>query len=196
MIGGMQAEDVLKHAFERHGDALRKSEAILEAAARGAELLAETLKGGKKVFACGNGGSAADAEHFIGELLCRYKDDRKPLPGISLVSPVSTLTAIANDYSFEDVFARQIEALGNEGDVLLAISTSGTSKNMLVALEAARRKGLLSVLLTGAKGASLSEKADVVVAVPSEETARIQEMHELIYHGWCEFLDTQSGARG
>lgn len=186
----MAAQEVIRNAFQRHSNALRDTEKILQDVARGADMLAEALQGGKKVLACGNGGSAADAEHFVGELLCRYKDDRKALPGISLLFPVGALTAIANDYSFDDVFARQVEALGNEGDILVALTTSGKSKNVLAALRTARKKGLRIILLTGAKGAGLTDVADLVVAVPSEETARIQEMHELIYHSWCEYLDT------
>ena len=188
MMHAMGAKDMIKDAFTRHRSVLENSEgAVISEAARAAEILKGALAGGKKVFACGNGGSAADAEHFIGELLCRYKEARKPLPAISLVSPISTLTAIANDYSYDDVFARQIEALGEEGDVLVALSTSGTSKNILSALRAAKKAHLQTILLTGEKGAMT--KADVTIAIPSNETARIQEMHELIYHAWCEFLD-------
>ncbi|MBI5456410.1 SIS domain-containing protein [Candidatus Kaiserbacteria bacterium] len=191
----MKAEDVLKDALRRHQDVVLKTDTILEHAARGADMLASALKEGKKVLACGNGGSAADAEHFVGELLCRYKDDRRALPGISLLFPVGALTAIANDYSFDDVFARQVDALGATGDILVALTTSGRSKNVLAALGAARKKGLVTIVLTGAKGGTLADAADLVVAVPSEETARIQEMHELIYHGWCEYLDTLPGIR-
>jgi D-sedoheptulose 7-phosphate isomerase len=186
----MSPLNVLKAAFQRHQELFAKSDAVLEGAARSAEILRKALDDGKKVLACGNGGSASDAEHFIGELLCRYKEDRKPLPGISLVSSAATLTAIGNDYGFEEVFARQVEALGKEGDVLVAFTTSGASKNVLAALKAAKKKKLRTVLLTGAKGASLAKEADAVVTVPSEETARIQEMHEFVYHCWCEFLDT------
>ena len=192
MIRGMSAEDILKSAFARHAQVFDSTTNILDTAGKAGELIAEALQSGKKVLACGNGGSAADAEHFIGELVCRYKDERRALPGISLVSNAAALTAIANDYSFEDVFARQISALGQAGDILVAISTSGKSKNVLAALRAARQQKMSTVLLTGQKGTSLGNIADVVVVVPSEETARIQEMHELIYHGWCEFLDTQS----
>ena len=188
MMHAMGAKDMIKDAFVRHRSVLENSAgAVIIEAARAADILKGALAGGKKIFACGNGGSAADAEHFIGELLCKYKEDRKPLPAISLVSPISTLTAIANDYSYDDVFARQIEALGEEGDVLVALSTSGKSKNVLSALGAAQIKGLQTILLTGASGKGA--KADIVIAVPADETARIQEMHELIYHAWCEFLD-------
>jgi D-sedoheptulose 7-phosphate isomerase len=181
--------EIFQSAFARHREAFAQSESILPDVARAGEMLLAALKAGKKVLACGNGGSAADAEHFIGEFLCRYKDDRKPLPGISLVGNAAALTAIGNDYAYEEIFARQITALGNEGDVLLAITTSGKSKNVLAALRAARGKKMKAILLTGPGGVSLTGEADVVVAVPFAETARIQEMHELIYHSWCEFLD-------
>ena len=195
IMSNMKADEVLKAAFRRHKEVLEETEKILKDAARGADMLLEALNAEKKVFACGNGGSAADAEHFIGELLCRYKDDRRPLAGISLVSHVGALTAIGNDYGYEEVFARQIETLGSEGDVLVAITTSGKSKNVLAALSTAHAKKLHTIVLTGEKGASLKNKADLVIAIPSVETARIQEMHELIYHGWCEFLDTDSAIR-
>ncbi len=184
-------QEIFAAAFARHREALEKSESVLPDVARAGEVLLAAVKAGKKVLACGNGGSAADAEHFVGEFLCRYKDDRKPLRAVSLVSNSAALTAIGNDYAYEKVFARQVEALGEAGDVLLAITTSGKSKNVLAALRVAKEKKLHSILLTGPGGASLTNDADVVVAVPSDETARIQEMHELIYHGWCEFLDVE-----
>ncbi|MBI2888549.1 MAG: SIS domain-containing protein [Candidatus Liptonbacteria bacterium] len=184
-------KEIFASAFARHREVLEKSESVLPDVARAGEVLLAAVKAGKKVLACGNGGSAADAEHFVGEFLCRYKGDRKPLPAISLVSAAGALTAIGNDYAYEEVFARQINALGNEGDVLVAITTSGKSKNILAALRAAKEKKLRSILLTGPGGASLTNDADVVVAVPSDEMARVQEMHELIYHSWCEFLDAE-----
>ena len=192
MMRAMNAEEVLRDAFKRHQEVVEKSEAVLGEAKRAAELLVQSLQEGKKVLACGNGGSAADAEHFIGELLCRYKKDRKSFPGISLVSTYAATTAIANDYGFEHVFERQIEGLGQAGDLLVAFSTSGKSKNVILALSAARKRDMKTILLTGSHGSSLTDSADILILVPSEETACIQEIHELIYHGWCEYLDSQS----
>jgi phosphoheptose isomerase len=193
----MEYSDVIAGAISRHREALEGfNRGVREEAGRAANVLRDAIARGKKVLACGNGGSAADAEHFIGELLCRYKDDRKPLRGISLASQTSALTAIGNDYNFETVFARQVEALGDAGDVLLAITTSGKSKNVIAAMRAARSKGMRIVALTGrVGGTALRDEADIVVAIPSDETARIQEMHELVYHSWCEFLDAEVGAR-
>ncbi len=184
-------QEIFAAAFARHRDALEKSQSILGDVARAGDILLAAVKAGKKVLVCGNGGSAADAEHFVGEFLCRYKDDRKPLRAVSLVSNSAALTAIGNDYGYEKVFARQVEAVGDAGDILLAITTSGKSKNVLAAIVQAKAQGLLVVLLTGPGGASLKSKVDVAVVIPSDEVARIQEMHELIYHSWCEFLDAE-----
>ncbi len=177
-------------AFHRHREVLDASLALLlPDIEKGAELLAAVLLGGKRAFTCGNGGSAADALHLSGEFLCRYREDRKPFPVTALVADVAALTAIGNDYAFEDVFARQLEALGSVGDLLIAFTTSGASKNILKAIEVARAKAMQVIVLTGAKGESLRAHVDVLVAVPSEETARIQETHQLVYHAWCEWFD-------
>ena len=130
-----------------------------------------------------------DAQHLAAEFTCKYKGDRRPLAAIALNGNSSHMTAVGNDYSFDDVFSRQITALGRDGDVLVAFTTSGGSKNVLKAMDAAREKKMKIIVLTGEKGKHLSARANVVLAVPSEETARIQEMHELIYHAWCEYVD-------
>jgi D-sedoheptulose 7-phosphate isomerase len=161
----------------------------MEPVEKGAEFLSAAAKEGRTVFVCGNGGSAADAQHFAAEWVCRYKDDRRPLAAIALTVDSSAITSIGNDYGFEHVFSRQIEALGKKGDILLAITTSGISKNVVAAIVAARARGLKVIVLTGEKGEHLKSAADVVVAIPSNEVARIQEMHELIIHIWCECVD-------
>lgn len=155
------------------------------------KLLGTTLKKGKKVLVCGNGGSAADSQHFAAELSGRYKKERRALPGIALSTDTSAVTAIGNDYGFERVFARQVEALGQRGDVLVAFSTSGSSPNIIAAIDVARKQKMKVILMTGQKGTAARKLADVAVVVPSEETARIQEMHELVYHSWCEYIDSK-----
>ena len=154
-----------------------------------AELMRDAVLAGKKVLLCGNGGSAADAQHIAAELVGRFVFERRPLPAISLTTDTSALTAIGNDYGYEHVFARQVEALGNPGDVLVAITTSGTSKNVLAAVAAARELGMKVIALTGAKGAAFVASCDAGIAVPSTNTARIQENHITIGHLLCEVLD-------
>jgi D-sedoheptulose 7-phosphate isomerase len=149
------------------------------------------LQSGKKILLAGNGGSAADAQHIAAELVGRFVKERKGLPAIALTTDTSAITAISNDYGFENVYARQIEALGNEGDIFIAISTSGNSANIIKAVESARDKALKIIILSGNNGGQLRGFGDVEIIVPSEITARIQEMHILIGHIICEFLDTK-----
>ncbi len=149
----------------------------------------DAILAGKKVLLCGNGGSAADAQHIAAELVGRFVFERKPLPAIALTTDTSALTAIGNDYGYEHVFSRQVEALGNPGDVLVAITTSGSSKNVLSAVAAARELGMKVIGLTGAKGAAFVAACDAGIAVPSTNTARIQENHITIGHLLCEVLD-------
>jgi len=144
--------------------------------------IADTLNAGRKLIALGNGGSAADAEHFVAELVGRFRADRKPLAAIALTSNTSSITAIANDYGFENVFGRQLEGLASPGDTVFAISTSGNSLNVLRALESARRLGLTSIGLTGRRGHRMRDIVDYCLCVPSDSTARIQEAHILIIH--------------
>ena len=155
---------------------------VIEAAG---ELLINTLKQGGKVLLCGNGGSAADCQHIAAEFVVRYEKKRQAMAAIALTTDTSILTAHANDYDFETVFSRQVDALGNAKDCLIAISTSGTSKNILRAVEAAKAKGMMVIGLTGGEGGELSKLATVSVIVPSMVTARIQEAHILIGHWWC-----------
>jgi len=147
------------------------------------------LRGGGKILACGNGGSAADAQHLVAELVGRFREERQALPAIALSANTATLTALGNDYGFERVFARQVEALACRGDVLIAISTSGNSANVLQAAQAARSRGCGVVALTGAQGGQLAGHSDLILKAPSNTVARIQEVHSLCIHVICESLD-------
>jgi|SRR6185295_8660395 len=160
--------------------------------ARAASLFAQSLKAGGKALACGNGGSAADSQHFIAELVNRFERERPPLAGVALTTDTSTLTSIANDYSFQQVFAKQVRAIGRRGDVLLAISTSGGSGNVLEALHAAHEAGVHVVALTGNGGGKIAAAlsgSDVSICVPHKVTARIQEVHLLVLHCLCDAID-------
>ena len=162
--------------------------------ARAVALMASALSGGGKILACGNGGSAADAQHFAAELLNRFETERPPLAAVALTTDTSTLTAIANDYAYEQVFEKPLRALGRRGDVLLAISTSGNSASVLAAVRAARSLGIATVALTGRAGgklAALLESRDVHICVPHQNTARIQEVHSLALHCLCDGIDFQ-----
>jgi D-sedoheptulose 7-phosphate isomerase len=149
----------------------------------------ECLGAGRKILACGNGGSAADAQHLAAELVGRFRDERRALPAIALTADTALLTALGNDYGYERVFARQVEALGQRGDVLLAFSTSGNSPNVVQAAQTARRLGCGVVAFTGARGGELAAHADVLLKAPSNTVARIQEIHTLCIHVLCESLD-------
>ncbi|MSQ71831.1 MAG: phosphoheptose isomerase [Betaproteobacteria bacterium] len=156
------------------------------------ELMVKCLLASGKILACGNGGSAADSQHFAAEMLNRFERERLPLAAMALTTDTSTLTSIANDYDFEQVFSKQISALGHPGDVLLAISTSGNSKNVMRAIEMAHQRDMAVVALTGRDGgaiASLLSGGDVHVCVPHQQTARIQEVHLLTLHCFCDGID-------
>ncbi|HEY6823405.1 MAG TPA: SIS domain-containing protein [Steroidobacteraceae bacterium] len=152
-------------------------------------MLHACLRGGGKILACGNGGSATDAQHLVAELVGRFREERPALPAIALSANTATLTALGNDYGFERVFARQVEALARRGDVLIAISTSGNSANVLEAAQAARSRGCSVVALTGAHGGQLAAHSDLILKAPSHTVARIQEVHALCIHVICESLD-------
>ncbi|MCL5041617.1 MAG: phosphoheptose isomerase [Gammaproteobacteria bacterium] len=158
------------------------------------QLMVNSLLGEGKILACGNGGSAGDSQHFSSEMLNRFERERPSLPAIALTTDSSTLTSIANDYSYDEVFSKQIRALGQPGDVLLAISTSGNSGNVLQAIQAAHDRDMLVVALTGRDGgamASLLLPEDVEIRVPARSTARIQEVHLLAIHCLCDLIDRQ-----
>jgi D-sedoheptulose 7-phosphate isomerase len=157
--------------------------------ASGAELMKGALNAGGKIMFCGNGGSAADAQHLAAELMGRYLKDRAPLPALALTVDTSALTAIANDYSYEEVFARQLRGIGRQGDLLVGLSTSGDSANVVRAIEAARDMGVLTLVLTGQKGGRMAEIADHVIRVPATRTNSIQEMHIVIGHMLCGLVE-------
>jgi len=165
---------------------------LAEPIAAAVRLMATTLRDGGKIMACGNGGSAADAQHFAAELINRFEKERAPLAAVALSTDTSTLTSIANDYAYDQVFAKQVAALGRAGDVLLAISTSGNSANVIAAMTVARGRGVRIVALTGKDGgkmAALLAADDIHLCVPAQRTARIQEVHLLTIHCLCDGID-------
>jgi D-sedoheptulose 7-phosphate isomerase len=172
----------------------RAAESVVGEILRACELMIDSLESRGKILACGNGGSAADAQHFSSELLNRFERERPPLAAVALTGNPSTFTAIANDYSADLVFSKQILALGSPGDTLLCITTSGNSTNLLEAIRAARERGMKLVALTGRDGGELARllrPEDVEVRVPSDSTARIQEVHLLVIHCLCDAIDRQ-----
>ena len=171
---------------------LAAAAALTEPVARASRVFAQSLKAGGKALACGNGGSAADAQHFAAELVNRFERERPPLAAVALTTDTSTLTSIANDYAWQQVFSKQVRAIGRRGDVLLAISTSGNSANVLEAVQVARKLGVQVVALTGAGGGKIAAAlgaGDVSVCVPHKVTARIQEVHLLVLHCLCDAID-------
>jgi len=160
-----------------------------EIIAEAAQIILNGYKAGGKVLLIGNGGSAADAQHIAAELIGRFKLERKGLPAIALTTNTSTLTALANDYTYDTVFSRQLEALANDKDVLIAITTSGSSPNILKAAEMAHSKGVIVIGLTGENGGKLKDMADLTIVVPSDNTARIQEAHITIGHIICHLVE-------
>jgi D-sedoheptulose 7-phosphate isomerase len=163
--------------------------ALCGAVARAAAMVTASLRAGGKLMLCGNGGSAADAQHWATELVGRFRHDRPGLAAIALTTDGTTLTALGNDYGYERVFARQVEALGRKGDVLFALSTSGRSPNVLAALAAARAGGIATVGFTGADGAAMAPLCELLLRVPHVETARIQEGHEALGHAICALIE-------
>lgn len=175
--------------FDAHLDAiqaLRTQEATIQEF--GARLIT-CLRYGNRIFLCGNGGSAADAQHIAAEMVCRFESNRRALPAIALTTDTSALTAIGNDFGYEHIFARQIEALGRPGDVLIGISTSGNSGNVIAAVKKAEETGLVTIGLLGGEGGTLLDLVDHALVVPAKVTARIQECHILIGHIWCGMID-------
>lgn len=156
---------------------------------RAAALVSRCLTSGHKLLVCGNGGSASEATHFATEFLCRFMDDRRPYPAVSLTANGEYLTAVCNDYSADEIFARQVWGLGQPGDVLIAFTTSGKSKNVLRALDEANRRGVESICFLGRDGGFTQGKATVDLIVPGSVTARIQEAHKLLFHVLCELVE-------
>jgi D-sedoheptulose 7-phosphate isomerase len=187
-IEGLMAADADRtfRDIARNFEALRSCGPIVAAAA---VRLIRALRAGNKILFCGNGGSAADSQHLAAELTGRYRRDRRPLAAIALTVDTSALTAIGNDYGFQDIFARQLAGIGRAGDVLVALSASGTSENVVRALETARRMGIATIGLTGEGGGAMAALCDICVRVPSADTARIQEMHIAVGHLLCGFVE-------
>lgn len=164
---------------------------LAERIAQAAEMVASALGDGCKLLLFGNGGSAADCQHIAAEIVGRFKADRQALPAVALTTDTSVLTAVANDYGFEAVFTRQIEALGQPGDVALALSTSGQSQNIIAAVKKCRQLGIKTIALTGADGQELGQQADLCIAVPHQATSIIQQAHMAIGHFICEVVERQ-----
>ncbi len=177
--------------MEEHREVLDRLLAsdLPEKLGQAADLVEKALAAGHKVLFCGNGGSAADSQHLAAEFVGRFQKERRGLPAIALTVDTSILTAVANDYGYETVFARQVQALGGAGDVLFGISTSGNSKNVLLAIEEARKKGIACVGMTAEGGGRMASVCDICLAVPAKVTARAQEMHILMGHILCELVD-------
>ncbi len=185
-------DELLRAHIEEHArcvSELASSGEMLEALCASAAETARRLKAGGKVLFCGNGGSAADAQHFAAELVVRLERNRRAFAAVALTTDSSVLTACANDFGYEGVFARQVEALGRQGDVLVAISTSGNSPNVLEALEAAGRLGMYRIALTGEGGGKAAGLCEAVLAAPSRRTMRVQECHVLLLHAWCDMIE-------
>ena len=163
--------------------------ALCDTARQIADVIASALRGGHKLLIAGNGGSAGDAQHIAAEIVGRYKKDRPAYAAIALTTDTSALTAIGNDFGFEQVFSRQVEGLGRRGDVLLAITTSGRSPNILAALKAARQQGLVTVGFTGAKGSAMAASCDHLLVAPSDDTAVIQQIYLTFAHGICDVIE-------
>lgn len=179
----------LRHNIAEAMVTMQQLAALEPAVTRAAELIAGSLTRGGKLLTCGNGGSAADAAHMATEFVCRYRDDRRPYPALCLAVSGGDITAIGNDYDFLDLFARQVHAFGQEGDVLIAFTTSGRSPNVERALQAAKKLGVSTVSLLGRDGGACCGLADVELLVPGTLSARIQEAHKLLLHTICEMVE-------
>ena len=187
-------ERVKQHFTDSIDTKMQAMEALTPFIVQAADSMVQALTQEKKILSCGNGGSAGDAQHFSAELLNRFEMERPPLPAIAITTDTSTLTSIANDYSFNEIFSKQVRALGQSGDVLLAISTSGNSPNIIEAIKTAHDRVMGVVQLTGKEGGnmrSMLNDNDVEICVPSTSTARIQEVHLLVIHCLCDLIDTQ-----
>ena len=181
--------NICKKNLDNHLKALKDLEKNIAKIIFYATKIADSLEKGGKIFWCGNGGSAADCQHLSAEFVCRFKDDRRPLSSISMTTDTSVLSAIANDYDYASIFSRQIEANMNSKDILIAISTSGRSQNVIKALETSKKLNIFSIAMTGKEGGSLTRYTNNVINVGSDDTARIQEMHILIGHLLCELVE-------
>ena len=188
----MMNQHIRQHFQESAQLKLQAAEQLAEPIAQAVEIMFTALSNGNKILACGNGGSAADCQHFAAELVGRFERERLPLPALALTTDTSILTAVGNDYGFKDVYAKQVQAFGQSGDVLLALSTSGNSANVVAAIESAVERDMRIIALTGKGGGVIGElmsDADVHICVPHDRTARIQEVHALTIHILCDGID-------
>jgi D-sedoheptulose 7-phosphate isomerase len=181
----------LQRAIEDSVATLRACAALEQSVQRAADMVFRCLTSGHKLLVCGNGGSASDATHLATEILCRFLDDRRPYPALSLTANGEFLTAVCNDYGADEIFARQVWGLGQKGDVLIALTTSGKSRNVLLALEKAKQLGLESICLLGRDGGFTKGIATLDLLAPGPNTARIQEAHKLLFHVICEMVDAR-----
>lgn len=180
-------------SLREHEELFRQLQVLAPDVERAGRIITSAFSGGHKLLLCGNGGSAADSQHLAAELTGRFSTDRRPLAAIALSTDTSALTSIANDYGFDEIFSRQVAALGRQGDCLLAISTSGNSRNVIGAAQIARSAGLHIIGLLGRDGGKLSAMCDVPIVVPSRTTARIQEAHIFIGHALCGMIEAALG---
>lgn len=183
------AELLVGQRLENHFKVVQDMRKIMPEVASAGIRVRTALEKGRKILICGNGGSAADSQHMAAEFVGRFVKERQSLPALALTVDTSLLTAVGNDYGFDCVFSRQVEGLGQEGDVLIAISTSGNSANVVKAVKTAKEKGIYVIALTGENGGILAKESDLCLAVPSQITARIQEMHIMIIHMICEVAE-------
>jgi D-sedoheptulose 7-phosphate isomerase len=184
-------EKIFAESIEVKQETLKKN---LPRIVSAAEVIISAFKSGHKLFFCGNGGSAADSQHIAAEFVGRFQKERKAWPAIALTTDTSALTALGNDYTFDIVFSRQLQALGQKGDVLIAISTSGNSKNVLEAVRQAKLTGIITIAVTGGKGGQLAGLCDISIIAASSKTARIQESHLVIFHSICELVENTLSA--
>jgi D-sedoheptulose 7-phosphate isomerase len=183
---------ILAHFHESAELKVKAANALAQPIADAVELMFSALSNGNKILACGNGGSAADCQHFAAELVGRFERERLPLPALALTTDTSILTAVSNDYSYNEIFSKQVQAFGQSGDVLLALSTSGNSANVMAAIDAALERDMRIIALTGKGGGAIGKRltdADVHICVPHDRTARIQEVHLLTIHCLCDGID-------
>jgi len=193
------SEDPIRTHLARSREALERATqdgGLLEAARKIADAITGALRAGNKILIAGNGGSAADAQHIAAEIVGRYKKDRPAYAALALTTDTSALTAIGNDYGFEQIFARQVEGLGRRGDVLWALSTSGRSPNILAALNTARKMGLVTIGFTGVKGKALGSLCDHLLVAPSDDTPIIQQIHLTLAHGICDAIERALNEKG
>lgn len=190
MATQIQAAELLAgQRLENHFKVVQDMKKIMPEVASAGLRVRTALEKGRKILICGNGGSAADSQHMAAEFVGRFVKERQSLPALALTVDTSLLTAVGNDYGFDCVFSRQVEGLGQEGDVLIAISTSGNSANVVKAVKTAKEKGIYVIALTGENGGILAKESELCLAVPSQVTARIQEMHIMIIHMICEIAE-------